>query len=315
MGVGKSGTPRPPGLWTGAGAATAPTSQPGGRSRAARSSAPDDGANRRTRRAAATTCRWCGGPITPRGRGPITTWCPATCRHRAWQQARAGAPRPVVRGASARQAGRGSRFPPRPLAATGRGCWVSSPDGWTTGECTTATCPSWRRRCSRLVETYPETLTGARAELEALERLQSGRGRRSHLQLPATTPGHGDGCRTGDRRQAPPPPSSGRHRAYSGGRSGACRHGRFRPARARRLPGADATPRMGDRRVSGHGHASNCCAPAPSSPPAIADRRANDAAREPTLAQSARSRPSHRPQDQATHLVHPGRAEFVVTGS
>ena len=41
------------------------------------------------RRAAATTCGWCGGPITPRSRGPIPKWCSATCRHRAWEQARA----------------------------------------------------------------------------------------------------------------------------------------------------------------------------------------------------------------------------------
>jgi hypothetical protein len=43
------------------------------------------------RRAAATTCGWCHGPITPRSRGPIPKWCSATCRHRAWEQARAAA--------------------------------------------------------------------------------------------------------------------------------------------------------------------------------------------------------------------------------
>lgn len=41
------------------------------------------------RRIAATTCGWCGGPITPRSRGPIPKWCSATCRHRAWEQSRA----------------------------------------------------------------------------------------------------------------------------------------------------------------------------------------------------------------------------------
>jgi hypothetical protein len=41
------------------------------------------------RRIAATTCGWCGGPITPRRRGPIPKWCSATCRHRAWEQGRA----------------------------------------------------------------------------------------------------------------------------------------------------------------------------------------------------------------------------------
>ncbi len=43
------------------------------------------------RRAAATTCAWCAGPITPRSRGPIPKWCSATCRHRAWEQTRAAA--------------------------------------------------------------------------------------------------------------------------------------------------------------------------------------------------------------------------------
>ncbi|MGZ4641018.1 MAG: hypothetical protein ACXVX8_02735 [Blastococcus sp.] len=41
------------------------------------------------RRAAATACGWCSGPITLRSRGPIPKWCSATCRHRAWEQARA----------------------------------------------------------------------------------------------------------------------------------------------------------------------------------------------------------------------------------
>jgi hypothetical protein len=43
------------------------------------------------RRAAATACGWCGGPITLRSRGPIPKWCSATCRHRAWEQNRAAA--------------------------------------------------------------------------------------------------------------------------------------------------------------------------------------------------------------------------------
>lgn len=43
------------------------------------------------RSSAATACGWCGGPITPRRRGPIPKWCSATCRHRAWEQARAAA--------------------------------------------------------------------------------------------------------------------------------------------------------------------------------------------------------------------------------
>jgi hypothetical protein len=43
------------------------------------------------RRAAATACGWCSGPITLRSRGPIPKWCSATCRHRAWEQNRAAA--------------------------------------------------------------------------------------------------------------------------------------------------------------------------------------------------------------------------------
>jgi hypothetical protein len=43
------------------------------------------------RRTAARTCGWCGEPITPASRGPIPKWCSATCRHRAWEQARAAA--------------------------------------------------------------------------------------------------------------------------------------------------------------------------------------------------------------------------------
>lgn len=45
----------------------------------------------RERRTAAAVCGWCGGPITLRSRGPIPKWCSATCRHRAWEQARAAA--------------------------------------------------------------------------------------------------------------------------------------------------------------------------------------------------------------------------------
>ena len=43
------------------------------------------------RRAAATSCGWCNGLITPRTRGPIPKWCSATCRKRAWEQTRAAA--------------------------------------------------------------------------------------------------------------------------------------------------------------------------------------------------------------------------------
>src|SRR4051812_28503522 len=45
----------------------------------------------KARRAAATDCGWCGGPIIPRASGPIPKWCSATCRHPAWEQACAAA--------------------------------------------------------------------------------------------------------------------------------------------------------------------------------------------------------------------------------
>lgn len=57
----------------------------------ARSVAPGAEIDGRGRRTAATTCGWCGGPITPRSRGPIPKWCSPTCRHRAWEQSRAAA--------------------------------------------------------------------------------------------------------------------------------------------------------------------------------------------------------------------------------
>ncbi len=50
-----------------------------------------DAPARGARRVAAMACGWCGGPITLRSRGPIPKWCSATCRHRAWEQARAAA--------------------------------------------------------------------------------------------------------------------------------------------------------------------------------------------------------------------------------
>ena len=43
------------------------------------------------RRRAATTCGWCGGPIQPKARGRIPTWCSPACRQRAWEQSRAAA--------------------------------------------------------------------------------------------------------------------------------------------------------------------------------------------------------------------------------
>lgn len=44
-----------------------------------------------TRRAAATSCGWCGGPIDVQPTGRIPKWCSAACRQRAWEQSRAAA--------------------------------------------------------------------------------------------------------------------------------------------------------------------------------------------------------------------------------
>ena len=41
------------------------------------------------RRRAATTCGWCGAAMEPKARGRIPKWCSASCRQRAWEQARA----------------------------------------------------------------------------------------------------------------------------------------------------------------------------------------------------------------------------------
>lgn len=43
------------------------------------------------RRAAATECGWCLGPLQPKSRGPVPKWCSASCRQRAWEQRRAAA--------------------------------------------------------------------------------------------------------------------------------------------------------------------------------------------------------------------------------
>jgi hypothetical protein len=52
---------------------------------AARSAAGGD------RRRAASACGWCGTSIEPKSRGRIPKWCSASCRQRAWEQARAAA--------------------------------------------------------------------------------------------------------------------------------------------------------------------------------------------------------------------------------
>jgi hypothetical protein len=43
------------------------------------------------RRRAAASCGWCGQPIEVKTRGRLPKWCSATCRQRAWEQARAAA--------------------------------------------------------------------------------------------------------------------------------------------------------------------------------------------------------------------------------
>jgi hypothetical protein len=41
------------------------------------------------RRRAASTCGWCGGPVTVEATGRLPKWCSASWRQRAWEQARA----------------------------------------------------------------------------------------------------------------------------------------------------------------------------------------------------------------------------------
>jgi hypothetical protein len=105
---------------------------------------PDPSA-RRARRAAATACGWCGGPITLRSRGPIQKWCSATCRHRAWEQARAAAS-----GRAAVQVVERIVVTPAatPLVATPQhDDWIASSENWavswTAASSTTGTCRAW----------------------------------------------------------------------------------------------------------------------------------------------------------------------------
>jgi hypothetical protein len=44
-----------------------------------------------TRREAAATCGWCGGPVLVKAVGRIPKWCSPACRQRAWEQSRAAA--------------------------------------------------------------------------------------------------------------------------------------------------------------------------------------------------------------------------------
>lgn len=45
----------------------------------------------RASRATTVPCAWCGAHVSPGTRGPLPKWCSDTCRHRAWEQARAAA--------------------------------------------------------------------------------------------------------------------------------------------------------------------------------------------------------------------------------
>jgi hypothetical protein len=48
--------------------------------------------NRLPRRPGQTvSCGWCGQAVAVQGRGRPPKWCSQTCRHRAWEQARAAA--------------------------------------------------------------------------------------------------------------------------------------------------------------------------------------------------------------------------------
>lgn len=44
-----------------------------------------------TRREAASSCGWCGGPVLIKRVGRIPKWCSPACRQRAWEQSRAAA--------------------------------------------------------------------------------------------------------------------------------------------------------------------------------------------------------------------------------
>src|SRR3954469_13413433 len=67
------------------------------RQRSASPSAEPDAGSRPTesaaqvRRHAASSCGWCGGPITVKATGRLPKWCSSSCRQRAWEQARAAA--------------------------------------------------------------------------------------------------------------------------------------------------------------------------------------------------------------------------------
>jgi len=55
-------------------------------------STPKDGPKRSRRRPGQSlACGWCGSPILVPARGRIPKWCSSSCRHRAWELARAAA--------------------------------------------------------------------------------------------------------------------------------------------------------------------------------------------------------------------------------
>lgn len=73
------------------------------------------------RRRAATICGWCGGPIVPKGRGRIPSWCSPACRQRAWEQSRAAA----CGLAAVRVVERHVEVPASPPPARGREWWAA----------------------------------------------------------------------------------------------------------------------------------------------------------------------------------------------
>src|SRR4051794_1269039 len=54
-------------------------------------SAPPVTSASQARRLAASTCGWCGGPITVKATDRLPKWCSPSCRQRAWEQSRAAA--------------------------------------------------------------------------------------------------------------------------------------------------------------------------------------------------------------------------------
>jgi hypothetical protein len=111
---------------------------------------PDPSAAGGDRRRAAFACGWCGTAMEPKARGRTPKLCSASCRQRAWEQARAVTS--AAQQSRSSSAARKSRCRcPRP-GATGPACWKSSPARSMTAGSTTETStaspppppPCWR---------------------------------------------------------------------------------------------------------------------------------------------------------------------------